>query len=102
MNKTKPIKPAMMQPKPLTKEEQAQRFAQFLAQKKEQLFQGCLFSLLSNPGIFTNDDETVNVFFSIPSVVEESGYTRAIVDVASNLADLALKKMYNLDGKEGE
>ena len=87
MNKTKPIKPVMMQPKPLTKEEQAQRFAQFLAQKKEQLFQGCLFSLLSNPNVVigslvTNRDE--------------------IIDKANELADLALKKMYNLDGMEGE
>ena len=85
MNKTKPIKPVMMQPKPLTKEEQAQRFAQFLAQKKEQLFQGCLFSLLSNPAI-CKDSISMN----------------GIVDTASGLADIALKKMYNLDGKEGE
>lgn len=87
MNKTKPIKPVMMQPKPLTKEEQAQRFAQFLAQKKEQLFQGCLFSLLSNPNVVTS---------SIVTNRDE------IIDKANELADLALKKMYNLDGKEGE
>ena len=83
MNKTKPIKPVMMQPKPLTKEEQAQRFAQFLAQKKEQLFQGCLFSLLSNSAFFPTAPDLV-------------------VQRANELADLALKKMYNLDGMEGE
>ena len=87
MNKTKPIKPVMMQPKPLTKEEQAQRFAQFLAQKKEQLFQGCLFSLLSNPNVVTG---------SLVTNRDE------IIDKANELADLALKKMYNLEGKEGE
>ena len=88
MNKTtKPIKPVMMQPKPLTKEEQAQRFAQFLAQKKEQLFQGCLFSLLSNPNVVTG-----------PIVTNRD----EVMEKANELADLALKKMYNLDGKEGK
>ena len=46
MNKIKNLPTA---PKPLTKEEKAQRLAAFLAQKKEQLFQGCFFSMLSNP-----------------------------------------------------
>ena len=87
MNKTKPIKPVMMQPKPLTKEEQAKRFAQFLAQKKEQLFQGCLFSLLSNPNVVTG-----------PIVTNRD----EVMEKANELADLALKRMYNLDGMEGK
>ena len=90
MNKTKPIKPVMMQPKPLTKEEQAQRFAQFLAQKKEQLFQGCLFSLLSNPAV--TDGEAM----------EDSDRLAHITWTANYLAEKAIKKMYNLEGKEGE
>ena len=68
-----------------TKEEQAQRVAAFLAQKKEQLFQGCLFSLLSNP----------------KAVIVEKDALYA-VEVAERVANEALKKMYNLEQKEGE
>ena len=68
-----------------TKEEQAQRVAAFLAQKKEQLFTGCLFSLLSNPAI-VKDHISMN----------------GVVDTANGLAEIALKKMYNLEDKEGE
>ena len=82
MNKTtKPIKPVMMQPKPLTKEEQAQRVSQFLAQKKEQLFQGCLFSLLSNPNVY-------------------AGRPEGIIEKANEMADLAIAKLYGLEQKE--
>ena len=84
---TKPNKPVMMPMKPLTKEEQAQRVSQFLAQKKEQLFQGCLFSLLSNPNVVTS-----------PIVTNRD----EVMEKANELADLALKRMYNLDGMEGK
>ena len=84
---TKPNKPVMMPMKPLTKEEQAQRVSQFLAQKKEQLFQGCLFSLLSNPNVVTG-----------PIVTNRD----EVMEKANELADLALKRMYNLDGMEGK
>ena len=72
MNKVKNIHPV---PRPLTQEEQAQRLAAFIAQKKEQLFQGCLFSLLSNPSFFPTDTEVV-------------------IKRAEKLADSALFKMY--------
>ena len=74
MNKVKNIHPA---PQPLTKEEQAQRLSVFLAQKKEQYFQGCLFSLLSNPAI-----------------VKDSASLHGIVDTANGMAGIALKKLY--------
>jgi dsDNA-binding SOS-regulon protein len=74
----KAVKPATP-----TKEEQAKRVSMYLAQKKEQLFQGCLFALLSNPKCYDND----------PNVILEE---------AEMYADEALKKMYNLDEKEGE
>jgi len=82
---SKSMKPVAGVPKPLTKEEKAQRMAAYLAQKKEQLFQGCLFSLLSNPKMV-------------------DGYNSALtaVDTANGLAEIAIKKMFNLDGKEGE
>lgn len=79
------MKPVPGIPKPLTKEEKEQRAKMFLAQKKEQFFQGCLFSLLSNPAI-VKDHISMN----------------GVVDTANGLAEIALKKMYNLEPKEGE
>ena len=70
-------------PRPLTKEEQAQRLSVFLSQKKEQYFQGCLFSLLSNPAI-----------------VKDSLSMNGIVDTANGLADIVLEKLYNLKNEE--
>lgn len=64
-------------PRPLTKEEQAQRLSAIFAQKKEQLFQGCLFSLLSNPAI-----------------VKDSLAMQDVVDKANGLAEIALYKLY--------
>jgi len=74
----KAVKPATP-----TKEEQAKRVSMYLAQKKEQLFQGCLFALLSNPAI-----------------VKDHIAMNGVVDTANGLAGIALKKMYNLDEKE--
>lgn len=68
MNKTKQIH------LPLTKEEQAQRLSIYLAQKKEQLFQGCLYALLSNPEVHEGPDR--------------------IVYLAEQYADAALSKLY--------
>lgn len=73
----KAVKPATP-----TKEEQAKRVSMYLAQKKEQLFQGCLFALLSNP-----------------YVMEKYG-DQDIVISADKVSDHALKMMYNLDEKE--
>lgn len=67
-------------PRPLTKEEQAQRLSVFLSQKKEQYFQGCLFSMLSNPAI-----------------VKDSLSMQSVVDLANGLAGIALKKFYNTE-----
>ena len=81
---SKSTKPVQRAPKPLTKEEQAQRVKMILAQKKEQLFHGCLFALLSNP-----------------YVMERYG-DQDIVVSADKVSDHALKMMYNLEDKEGE
>ena len=81
---SKSIKPVPGVPKPLTKEEQAQRMAAYLAQKKEQLFHGCLFSLLSNSDI-----------------TERYGNVE-IVNLADEFAERGIAKMYNLEPKEGE
>lgn len=70
-------------PKPLTDEEKVQRASAFLAQKKEQYFQGCLFSLLSNPAI-----------------VKDSVSMEEIVDKANGLADIVLEKLYHLKNEE--
>ena len=81
---TKSMKPVRPAPKPLTKERQAQRMSIYLAQKKEQLFQGCLFALLSNPSFFPGNEKY------------------EAVEYAEEIADLAVRKMYNLDGQEGK
>lgn len=75
------MKPVPGIPKPLTKEEKEQRAKMFLAQKKEQLFHGCLFALLSNP-----------------YVMERYG-DQDIVVSADKVSDHALKMMYNLEAK---
>jgi len=74
-------------PPPLTDEEKAQRMSMFLAQKKEQLFQGCLFSLLSNP-----------------NVCKQNVLIDDVIKLAEDTAGDALKKMYPFIGekKEGE
>ena len=65
---------------PLTKEEQAQRLSIYLAQKKEQIFLGCYFALISNP--------------------EHTG-PELIADQAEDYAEVALKKLYpNLKSEE--
>lgn len=71
MNKTKQIH------LPLSTEEQAQRLSIYLAQKKEQLFQGCLYALLSNPAI-----------------VKDYASMHGIVDTADGIAGIALEKLY--------
>jgi len=68
-----------------TKEEQAQRLAVYIAQRKEQLFQGCLFSLLSNPAI-----------------VKDYASMHGIVDTANGLAEIAIKKLYNQTDENDE
>ena len=70
-------------PKPLTDEEKMERASAFLAQKKEQYFQGCLFSLLSNPAI-----------------VKDSLSMNSVVDTANGLADIVLEKLYHLKNEE--
>ena len=80
---SKSIKPVPGVPKPLTKEEQAQRMAAYLAQKKEQLFQGCLFSLISNPNYYPATEG------------------KDLIDKANAFADAVIRKMY-LEQKEGE
>jgi len=81
---TKSMKPVRTVPLPISKEDKAKQMAAFLAQKKEQLFQGCLYSLLSNPAI-----------------VKDHIAMNGVVDTANGLAEIALKKMYNLpDPKE--
>ena len=82
MTKTKQIPRVMPVPKPLTKEEQARQMAAFLAQKKEQLFQGCLFALLSNSDI-----------------TERYGNVE-IVNLAEEFAERGIAKVYNIGGKE--
>ena len=64
-------------PKPLSLEERQAQARQFFAQKKEQYFQGCLFSLLSNPAICKDDT-----------------FQSTILDMADALADKALEKLY--------
>lgn len=79
---TKSMKPVRPAPKPLTKEQQAQRMSIYLAQKKEQLFQGCLFALLSNSDI-----------------TERYGNVE-IVNLAEEFAERGIAKVYNIGGKE--
>lgn len=81
MNKVKKL--PTMAPRPLTEEEKVQRASAILAQKKEQYFQGCLFSLLSNPAI-----------------VKDSLSMHSIVDTANGLADIVLEKLYHLKNEE--
>ena len=78
---TKPTKPVAT-PKPATKEEQERRVKMFIAQKKEQLFQGCLFALLSNP------------------YVMEKYADQDIVISADKVSDHAIQMMYNLEKTE--
>lgn len=78
------MKPVPGIPKPLTKEEKELRAKMFLAQKKEQFFHGCLFSLLSNSDI-----------------TERYGNVE-IVNLADEFAERGIAKMYNLEPKEGE
>ena len=76
MNKTKQIH------LPITKEEQAQRLSIYLAQKKEQLFQGCYFALISNPEWKHTGPEL-------------------LAETAEDYAEVALKKLYpNLKSEE--
>lgn len=82
MTKTKQIPRVMPVPKPLTKEEQARQMAAFLAQKKEQIFCGSLFALLSNPSFFPGND----VFDAI--------------DFAKRAAAGAIEELYNIELKE--
>lgn len=81
MNKVKKL--PTVAPRPLTKEEKVQRASAILAQKKEQYFQGCLFSLLSNPAI-----------------VKDSLSMNSIIDTANGLADIVLEKLYHLKNEE--
>ena len=78
------MKPVPGIPKPLTKEEKEQRAKMFFAQKKEQFFQGCLYSLLSNSDI-----------------TERYGNVE-IVNLADEFAERGIAKLYNLEQKEGE
>ena len=75
------MKPVPGIPKPLTKEEKEQRAKMFLAQKKDQFFQGCLFSILSNPNVY-------------------AGRPEGIIEKANEMADLAIAKLYGLEQKE--
>lgn len=69
---------------PLTQEEKQAQVKHFLAQKKEQYFQGCLFSLLSNPAI-----------------CKEGGpNTESIITLADLLADKVLEKMFKPQTEE--
>lgn len=71
-----------VRPLPLTKEEKVQQVSIYLAQKKEQLFQGCLYSILSNSAFFPTSPELA-------------------VQRADELAELALVKLYpNLKTEE--
>ena len=72
MKQTKP-----QAPKTISLEERQAQARQFFAQKKEQYFQGCLFSLLSNPAICKDDT-----------------FQSTILDMADALADKALEKLY--------
>lgn len=77
INKLAPAKPA-----PLTEDEKAQQIARFLAQKREQFFQGILFNTLQNPNCKL-DLETC-------------------VDCALKAADYALEKLYPVKKEEGK
>ena len=73
INKLAPAKPA-----PLTEDEKAQQIARFLAQKREQFFQGILFNLVQNQTIKWETNMTL----------------RFAVDAALDAADFALERLY--------
>ena len=75
LNKLAPAKPA-----PLTEDEKAQQIARFLAQKREQFFQGILFNAI-NGG---------------------AAPTPALVDDSLKAADYALEKLYPVKQEEGK
>ena len=86
MTKARKPLPFTSAPKPLTKEEQAQQVARMLAQKKDQLFTGVLFAIVSNPSVVNGCN---------------TGFAERLVDYADEVATIALKKLYNLpDEKE--
>ena len=81
INKLAPAKPA-----PLTEDEKAQQIARFLAQKREQFFQGILFNLVQNPTI--KWETNMNLRFA--------------VDAALDAADFALEKLYPVKQEEAK
>ena len=86
MTKARKPLPFTPAPKPLTKEEQAQQVARMLAQKKDQLFTGVLFAIVSNSSVVNGCN---------------TGFAERLVDYADEVANSALKKLYNLpDEKE--
>ena len=84
VNKTKQIQQLMpqkpAQPKPLTKEEQAQQIARFFTQKREQYFQLILANTLQNPNALNKIDHKTSVL--------------ACVEIALQAADYALEKLF--------
>ena len=78
LNKLAPAKPA-----PLTEDEKAQQIARFLAQKREQFFQGILFNLLHSVQVVTPD-------------------LSQFVDAALAAADYALEKLYPVKPEESK
>ena len=75
LNKLAPAKPA-----PLTEDEKAQQIARFLAQKREQFFQGILFNAVHG---------------GVP-------LTQSLIDEALKAADYALEKLYPVKQEEGK
>ena len=77
LNKLAPAKPA-----PLTEDEKAQQIARFLAQKREQFFQGILFNAIQG------DYKNVTL--------------KQIVDESLEAADYALEKLYPVKQEESK
>lgn len=81
-----PQKPA--QPKPLTKEEQAQQIARFFTQKREQYFQLILGNAIQNATNLKAADGVVDL--------------RALIDASLQAADYALEKLFPLPEEKKE
>ena len=93
INKLSPAKPA-----PLTEDEKAQQIARFLAQKREQFFQGILFNAIQSAqivparqGIKGETMEDFVLYDFLP-----------LVDASLAAADYALEKLYPVKQEEGK
>lgn len=70
-------------PKPLTKEEQAQKIAQFIMQKRESIFIGALYNILNSGSLMNEEpkdvvkyaydiaDESLSLLYPVPEAEPE-------------------------------